>query len=129
MVIISATTIIPSAVIISVVIWTPPPPEKWPWVNIHGRVNRLMYYGGGLSRRFAGSVDQCIYHYVAGSSCFQGDDLVSCQIISGAGVLNLADNDGITDLGLNQRLHFGERGSCRLGRGNRCVSSRGAAGQ
>src|ERR1017187_6399936 len=91
----------------AVVIRSPSPPApNRPRININIRVNirALLYGGGGLNRGFAGRVDHCIENRVTGSGILEGDNLVGGQSIADAGILDLAHNDRIADVGLQHSL-------------------------
>ena len=94
-----------------------------------GRGGRRGGGGGGLALGFAGGVDHGVDHSFADAGVFEGNDLVGRQLITGAGVLNLADNQRVTHMRLRHGLHFCEtRSWWRRRRGHR-VGPGDATGQ
>jgi len=104
------STITVAIIIPATIIRSPIPPEPRPRIDRHIRVNSgVLLHGGGLRHWFAGGIDQSIQHGVTGAVRFEGNNLTGSQNIAVAGVLDLARNDSIADVGLQHGFDFGQR--------------------
>ena len=90
----------------------PPKPRPRPRINIiHIRINVriIIRRHVGPQRSLVDGIDQGIEDRGTDAGVMERDNLVRRQRVARAGVLNLVDDDVITDMGLHHGLDFRQR--------------------